>query len=161
MVLARRPATEADIPACLAVYAAARRFMAASGNPGQWGSSWPPAALVAEDVFAGRLWVTEEGGRVCGCFAVCLGDEPSYASIDGEWLDASPYVTLHRVASDGSARGVLAAAVEQARSENPHVRVDTHRDNAPMLRALAAQGLSPRGTVTGHAGTERLAFELA
>lgn len=160
MALACRPAKEADVPACLDVYAAARRFMAASGNPGQWGPSWPPAALVAEDVSAGRLWVAEEGGRVCGCFAVCPGEEPSYASIDGAWLDGSPYVTLHRVASDGTARGVLAAAVAQARSENPHVRIDTHRDNAPMLRAVASQGFSPCGTVTVHDGTERLAFEL-
>ncbi|MEY8436715.1 N-acetyltransferase [Atopobiaceae bacterium 24-176] len=160
-----RLADSSDLDACLAVYASARRFMAERGNGAQWGSAWPPKSVVAADIEARRLWVAQRpaavpgADAVCGCFAVCEGDEPAYARIDGVWADSGPYVTLHRVASDGTRQGLLAAAVKTAGRFSPHIRVDTHADNAPMRRKLAQLGFSERGVVLLDDGSERIAFE--
>lgn len=160
-----RSACPSDLDACLAVYASARRFMVERGNPFQWGSAWPPEDVVAADIQAGRLWVAlasaagEKTDPVCGCFAVCEDDEPAYAHIDGAWLSDGPYVTLHRVASDGTRPGLLAAAVETAAAFSPHIRIDTHANNGPMRRKLALLGFFERGTVFLDDGGERIAFE--
>ncbi len=38
-----RKAAEGDLPRIMEIYAVARRFMAAHGNPNQWGpTNWPP-----------------------------------------------------------------------------------------------------------------------
>ena len=53
-----------DFPALLQIYRRARAFMAASGNPKQWGDHWPPEDLLREDIEAGRSYVCEENGEV-------------------------------------------------------------------------------------------------
>lgn len=154
-----RTATPGDLHEVLRVFSVARDFMAASGNPGQWGRWWPPAEVVADDIEAGRLVVVESGGRIRGCFALVAGEDPTYRTIDGSWLSDGPYLTIHRLASDGTARGVFGAAVAHALAQNPHVRCDTHERNAPMLHCLEAAGFSRRGTIVVEDGTGRIAFE--
>ena len=41
-----RPATAADLPALAEIYRHARAFMAAAGNPTQWGTTNPPMATI-------------------------------------------------------------------------------------------------------------------
>ena len=63
-----RKATIADLSAILDIYRSARAFMAASGNPTQWGTTYPQPALVEEDIRLGRLFADTEGDRICGAF---------------------------------------------------------------------------------------------
>ena len=48
-----RTATSADRSEILEIYARARRFMQETGNPTQWGDSYPPEELVDEDISMG------------------------------------------------------------------------------------------------------------
>ena len=48
-----RKATPADLPAIMTVFEAARQTMKATGNPTQWGDSYPSVSLVAQDIGAG------------------------------------------------------------------------------------------------------------
>ncbi len=150
-----RKARREDLPAILAIYEKARRFMRAHGNPRQWGDVWPPEALVREDVKEQRSYVvmahTEEGSPVpAGVFLYLQGDdiEPTYRVIeDGSWLDGSAYGVIHRVASSGEFRGVLKAVLDWAAAQCPHVRIDTHPDNAVMQKALEKNGFTRTGII--------------
>ena len=57
-----RKSTEADIPRMMEIYAYARAFMAAHGNPNQWGATnWPPEELIRQDIADGHSYVWESG----------------------------------------------------------------------------------------------------
>ena len=87
------------------------------------------------------------------------GPDPTYAYIeDGSWRSNSPYGAIHRVASLGG--GTLAAALAYAKARYDHIRMDTHRDNAPMRHLLEKLGFSHRGTIYVEDGTPRMAFDL-
>ena len=104
-----RRATMADLPTMLKIYEHARKLMASNGNPTQWGDKFPREEVVRDDVESQRtvlLVDTVDGKeRVLAQFALCLGIDPTYVNIDGAWLDDDPYVTIHRIASSGLARG--------------------------------------------------------
>lgn len=155
-----RLATAADLPDILEVYRVARSFMAANGNPTQWGTTYPAVELLEEDIRLGRLYVDEMSGRVCGAFMFALGDDPTYAYIEnGAWLNSSLYGTIHRVASDGTVPGVLGRCVAFCRSQHPHLRIDTHADNHIMQTCIAKQGFTRCGTIYVEDGSPRIAYE--
>ena len=154
-----RPATEEDMPRILSIYAGARAFMRARGNPGQWGETKPDPAQLLRDIRRGELFlIADEAGEIHGCFALIGGEDPTYARIDGAWKDPSPYATLHRVAGDGTG-GVFAACVAFARGRYRHLRVDTHRDNGPMRRVIGENGFTYCGIIYLADGSPRLAYE--
>lgn len=169
-----RRSTEQDFDRMMEIYAHARRFMAEHGNPDQWGSTcWPPAELIRSDIEAGSSYVclgepesdTDGCERVIGTFFFTQGDdiEPTYREIeDGEWLDDSPYGVVHRIASDGSTRGVGTFCIKWALEQCGHLRIDTHEDNVVMQRLLAGLGFVHCGTIyVREDRAPRLAFELS
>ena len=157
-----RKATMADTLRLLEVYAGARAFMRQSGNPNQWTEGYPQRALVEKDIADGQLYVMMEEERIFGCFMLCAGPDPTYKQIfDGRWGYDTPYGVIHRVAGDGSKAGVVACCVAFARQHYRHLRIDTHRDNLPMQRALQRAGFTYRGTIFLENGDPRLAYDWA
>ncbi|MBR1560922.1 MAG: GNAT family N-acetyltransferase [Clostridia bacterium] len=146
-----RKSTLADLPRMLDIYARARRFMADHGNPNQWGPThWPPEALLRRDIQQGDSYVCVHEGRVVGTFYYIYGKdvEPTYAHItDGAWEDDSPYGVVHRIAADGTVRGVGAHCIGWAFEQCGHLRIDTHGDNIVMQRLLQKLGFIHRGTI--------------
>lgn len=146
-----RHTTEADLARVMDIYAHARAFMAAHGNPDQWGpTNWPPEALIRQDIARGRGYVCVREGRVVGAFFFDVGRdvEPTYRHIeDGAWLDDSAYGVVHRLASDGSVKGVGAFCIDWAFRQCGHLRIDTHGDNIVMQNLLAKLGFARRGTI--------------
>ena len=155
-----RLAKTAELPRLLEIYEQAKAYMHQTGNPTQWSTAYPGAERLLGDIAAEQLYVIEESGRLCACFLLAPGPDPTYAHItDGRWGYDTPYGVLHRVASDGSLRGVLKQCVDFAAQRFSHLRIDTHADNAPMQRALAREGFVHRGTILAHDGTPRLAYD--
>lgn len=141
-----------DIERIMDIYAAARAFMAAHGNPNQWGpTNWPPEALIRRDIDMGDSYVcVNDGGKVVGVFFFIQGKdvEPTYRDIaDGAWLDDSPYGVVHRIATDGSEKGVGTFCLNWAYAQCGHLRIDTHGDNAVMQRLLEKLGFVHCGTI--------------
>lgn len=156
-----RPARQADLPAMLDIYAHARAFMAAHGNPHQWGDEgYPRRELLELDIERGESYViTGADGVIHGAFMFAPGPDPTYAVIeDGHWPDNNPYGVIHRIAGDGAVKGILSTAVTFCRRRCPILRADTHRDNRVMRRALEKEGFTPCGTIYVADGTPRVAY---
>lgn len=154
-----RAAAPADLPALDAIYRSARAFMAASGNPHQWGTTRPTRAQLEGDIARGQLWLVCRDGIPHGAFALITGADPTYGVIDGAWRSDAPYLTLHRVAGDGICHGIFTAAVAFAAARCPHLRIDTHADNHPMQAHIQAAGFVYCGIIRLEDGSPRLAYE--
>lgn len=154
-----RKAEYADIRRALDIYDSARQFMRSRGNAVQWVNGYPSEELLRADVAAGQLYVMEDTGGVYAVFAFLLGDDPTYAYIEGAWRDDSAYGTLHRLGSDGTHHGVFAESAAWAAGRCSHLRADTHADNLTMQRCLEREGFVRCGTIYVEDGTPRVAFE--
>lgn len=157
----RMAATE-DLDKILDVYAAARRYMDQSGNPTQWVDGYPQRELLEEDIQADRLYVFEEKGDIHGVFAFMIGDDPTYAVIEeGDWKSGEPYGTIHRLAGDGSRKGLFPRCLDFCRGLIPNIRADTHSDNHTMQHLLEKYGFQKCGIVHVWDGTPRIAYQYA
>lgn len=146
-----RPSTENDFDRIMEIYAYARCFMAKHGNPSQWGpTGWPPEELIHSDIASGNSYVCISDERIVGTFFFCQGDdiEPAYQVIEnGAWLDESPYGVIHRIAGDGSVKGIGAFCIRWALDRCSHLRMDTHGDNYVMQNLLSKNGFIHCGTI--------------
>ncbi len=157
-----RPAVSADLDEILRIYAAAKAFMDASGNPTQWVNGYPGRSLLEADIRQGQCYVCQNGDQLCGVFVLALGEDPSYQVIeDGAWLNDRPYGTIHRLGSDGSCPGVFRAALAFSRAVIPDLRIDTHRDNHVMQHLIVSSGFRRCGIIhTCDDHTPRIAYQL-
>ena len=156
-----RPATRDDLSSILPIYDSARRFMASRGNPTQWPSTYPGRQMLCEDIDKGQLYVICNP-HICGVFVFALGNDPTYAQITGgAWLNNAPYGTIHRIASNGTTKGIFSAALAFCRGICPNIRIDTHRDNLPMQAAINRAGFTYCGIITAADGTPRLAYQAS
>lgn len=150
-----------DIPEMMEIFAAARRFMARTGNPGQWSEDYPGEELLKSDIASGDSHVILSGGRIVATFVLRPGNDPTYDTIyDGNWPDDLPYATIHRIASRGERKGMLHAAMQYALERYSAIRIDTHRDNTVMRNAIAKEGFKYCGIIHCWNGTERLAYQF-
>ena len=147
-----RSSTEQDFDRMMEIYSFARRFMAEHGNPNQWGpTNWPPEELIHHDIRSGNSYVcVNDEGKVVGTFFFVHGKdiELVYRIItDGSWLDDSPYGVVHRLASDGSRKGVGSFCLNWAYEQCGHLRIDTHGDNRVMQNLVRKEGFVHCGTI--------------
>lgn len=155
-----RHTTMDDIPEILAMYQHARKIMAENGNPNQWNPLYPGREDVLEDIAAGNSYICEENGEAVGTFAFIVGEDPTYSYIeDGAWCRNDTYGTIHRLASNGKAKGVAAACFEFCRKKLPHLRADTHEDNRIMQHVLEHFGFRRCGIIYVRNQCPRIAYE--
>ena len=160
-----RHSTEQDVNRIMDIYSFARRYMAEHGNPNQWGpTNWPPEELIHSDIRNGSSYVClNDGADIIGTFFFTHGKdiEPTYRNItDGAWLDDSPYGVVHRIAGDGSERGIGAFCINWAFEQCGHLRIDTHGDNIVMQNLVKKLGFVHCGTIYVEEDSyPRLAFE--
>lgn len=155
-----RLAEKADLDEIMSIYAYAREFMVRSGNPTQWVNGYPERSMLEADIQKGNLYVVIREGKCCGVFCFVLGEDPTYAVIEGgAWRSGAPYGTIHRIASDGTG-GIFPAALEFCRGKILHIRIDTHENNYPMQHLVTKHGFSRRGIIYVADGTPRIAYDL-
>ena len=158
-MLSIRSAEFDDLPRILDIYAEAREFMRRTGNPNQWWDYHPAESILREDIPKGQLYVIESEGMIGGVFAYIQGTDPTYLEIEGgSWLNNEPYGTIHRIAVAQQGQGLISQVFDWALQQCPNLRIDTHRDNAPMRRALEKYGFSYCGIIHIFNGDERIAF---
>jgi len=143
----------------LAIYQRARDYMCQTGNPNQWKDSNPSAEILAKDITIGQLYVLEEIGVLQGVFALIPGKDPTYSYIEGSWLNSEPYAAIHRVASAGLRKGVLADCLAWCGSRYRNLRIDTHHDNRIMQHLLTKHGFTRCGIIYLENGEPRIAYQ--
>lgn len=149
-----------DLDALEEVYASGRRCMAATGNPTQWGESYPSRELLSLDIERRSHYVVERNGEIVGAFACIGGEEPTYAEIQGGWLRKGDYVTIHRLCSSGTTTGIADACLDFCRRINGNIRIDTHRENRVMRQWITSRGFMYCGIIRVADGSERLAYQI-
>lgn len=155
-----RKTAESDIGAVLRIYENARRFMRKTGNLNQWTGGYPGEDVLRRDIGEGRSYVCEEDGEILGTFYFMEDTEPTYLKIyGGSWKNEEPYGVVHRIAVSERGRGVAAFCLDWCFEKCRNLRIDTHRDNYPMRRALEKNGFSYCGVIHLANGDERLAYQ--
>lgn len=157
-----RKAKPSDIEEILRVYAAARAFMRATGNPNQWSGGHPARELLEDDIQKGQLYVGETDSGVNAVFAMLAGPDLTYAVIeDGKWPNTRDYGVIHRIASDGTCHGVLPQCVEYVKQFYDEIRIDTHHDNKVMQHLLEKNGFVRCGIIYLENGDPRIAYQFS
>lgn len=156
-----RPATFTDLDRLMEIFEAARRFMESTGNPNQWINGYPQRALIAEEISQEHCYVCQdEEGKTIGTFCFVPSPDPNYACIeDGAWLNDAPYHVIHRLASDGSEKGIFKACIDWCALQDTNLRADTHADNKVMQHLLEKNGFIRCGIIYVSNGTPRIAYQ--
>lgn len=155
-----RPAVPEELPELLELYAKARAFMAAHGNPTQWGTSSPAVWVLEEDIRQKRLFICEREGRLCGVFAFPIGADPTYEKVEeGGWHSDAPYGTIHRLAGKETERGIFEECLSWCRKQIGHIRIDTHENNVIMRHLIEKNGFVRCGIIHVADGSPRIAYE--
>lgn len=66
-----RQATTEDLEQIMQIYAYARSFMAANGNPTQWGDSYPPRQMIEDDIKRENCMFWRRATACRRCFVLC------------------------------------------------------------------------------------------
>ncbi|MCM1043050.1 MAG: hypothetical protein NC350_02435 [Corallococcus sp.] len=155
-----RTATMSDWDELQKLYAYAREFMKNTGNPTQWKDCKPYPETLADDISKGNLHIIEHEGETVGAFALIIGDDPTYGYIEnGKWLSDDVYGTIHRVASNGKAKGIFDEMMRYCESVIKHLRIDTHENNKVMRHLISKHEFCQCGIIYIADNTPRLAYE--
>lgn len=154
-----RGANRTELDQILKVYERARALMAASGNPTQWKDNYPSKEQLERDILSNRLFVYMVNGQMAAVFAFVLGEDPTYAQIEGRWLNDAPYGTLHRLAATGTRSGVADAVIAWCAERCDSLRADTHADNKAMQHILEKNGFVRCGIIHVADGSPRIAYQ--
>ncbi len=158
-----RKAKKQDYCEAVRLLKCGRRNIAALGID-QWQNGDPSESDIENDIENGNLYVADENGKLLGMCYIGFY-EPDYDYIYWGAFHKGEYVVMHRVAVDTESRGkgVFKALVDNAEKiakENgkTQLRIDTHRGNTAMQRALKNNGFLRSGVIYLKNGDERVAF---
>ena len=152
----------ADMSRLMEIFDAARGFMAKTGNPQQWVDGYPDEEIIIEDISKGDSYVVEKDDKVVATFVLREGDDPTYDIIyNGKWLNSEPYVTIHRIAASGEAKGIMHIVMQYAKQRHDNIRIDTHEDNKVMRHLIMKEDFKYCGVIHCWSGAERLAYQFS
>ena len=152
-----RLATALDADRIFEIYEYARAYMKAQGNPYQWGDNRPEKSLTKDDIKNRRCYVMEDEGHIFACFVFTIEFEKEYEAICPSKVE---YGVIHRVASDGSKRGIVERIVDFAKGKVNLLRIDTHEDNKIMQKVIERQNFKRLGIIYLEDKSARILYEL-
>lgn len=159
-MLSVRNAKITDLDTIMGIYKSAQDFMIKSGNHYQWGKTYPSLELIESDIREKKCMVICDESDIHGVFALITESEPTYHIIDnGSWLNAEPYITIHRVASDGKVHGVFNHIANYCKNISSNIRIDTHTNNIVMQHQIEKNGFKKCGTIYIADGSPRIAYQ--
>lgn len=149
-----------DVHEIMRIFTSARQYMVANGNKDQWANGYPGEQIVTTDVCSGNGYVVISDGRIVGTFTFIVGEEPTYGIIkNGAWNYDRPYGTIHRVASDGTVKGIAKLCFDYCFAKMNYIRIDTHKNNIAMQTAIERYGFKKCGNIFVGDGSERIAYD--
>lgn len=157
-----RNAFQSDMEAMMKIFASAKEYMDRTGNATQWERGYPNPEILETDISNKNCYVFVANGTVVGTFSFIIGDEPTYHRIEnGQWHQDKPYGTIHRLASNGTVRGIANACFAFCCKKTDYLRIDTHVDNTTMQKAIREFGFQECGVISVRNGSKRIAFDYS
>lgn len=157
-----RKAVPEDTDEIKRIFASAKKYMAALGNTTQWGDGYPGEDIIKTDIANNNQYIITEQGKTVGVFSLIIGEDSTYRIIkDGKWHHDKMYGTIHRLASDGTAKGIANACFKYCAAQIDYLRIDTHKDNLPMQATIEKFGFRKCGIIYVRNGSERIAFDYS
>ena len=155
-----RNAIESDLLEIKSIVAKARELMKSSGNINQWVDGYPSIDVLLSDIRSGNAYLLLRENKAVAYFAMIDGPDPTYNLITkGSWLNDNSYGVLHRVESNGEAKGVFKEILLYASEHYSNIRIDTHHDNKIMQRLLEQNEFVYCGIIFLADGSPRLAYQ--
>lgn len=151
-----------DLEQILGIYADAREFMRQNGNSEQWQYTYPDIDTVKEDIAQKNLYKVTDNGKISAVFFFKKGEDETYIKIyDGNWLNDRQYGVIHRIAvsKDAHGRGIAKICFDYCFGIINNIKIDTHKDNIPMQKALLKNGFKECGIIYLKNGDSRVAFQ--
>ncbi len=154
-----RKATHEDLSKIMSIYKISQDIMIESGNPNQWGRTNPKKEKIIEDIDNEISYLICDDENIYGVFAIFEGEEPTYKHIEnGKWINEDKYITIHRIASDGTQKGIFKCLIDYCKSKFENIRIDTHHDNKIMQKLIERNGFKKCGKIYVADGSPRIAY---
>lgn len=153
-------ATLNDLDEIMSITEDTRKFFKEQGIP-QWQNEYPSRDTFVNDIKLERLYVGKEENEVVTFFALVYPDHNYDYIEDGKWEDDSEYIAIHRMAvkANCKGRGIAGKVFDYVKEEYDHIRIDTHKINNAMNRAITKNDFGYRGIIYVEDGTPRNAYE--
>ncbi len=161
-----RSAGEGDIDRIMEMVSQAQEYLHSKGIH-QWVDGYPSRELMLKDIADGDRYVVCEEDKIIATVGIFFGEEPDYAVIeDGQWINDSNYVCIHRICVDNAYKGlglggVCVRACEELARRNKirNIRCDTHEENLSMRRMMEKNGFVYCGIIHLKNGDPRVAYQ--
>ncbi|AXY26486.1 GNAT family N-acetyltransferase [Suicoccus acidiformans] len=155
-----------DMAEVLEIIEYGRQLQRSQSGIVQWPDDYPGATDIHQDIEAGGSYVAYANeaeadlaaGTLLGTFFLQEEPDPYYENIAGAWLNEEPYVTIHRIASNGLAPGIGTKCIEWVMEHYDNIRIDTHKQNKPMRYIIEKLGFAYCGVIQVRDGTDRNAY---
>lgn len=150
-----------ELPYIMDIFDYAKKFMADTGNPFQWDELYPSVKDIEEDIKRNELYVCVQNGKIEAVFAATSGKTIGYDHlIEGSWIrDEGEYLTIHRLASWGTQRGMADRCIAWCEKKCHDLRADTHEDNKIIQHIFEKNGFKKCGKAIIFDGSERIAYQ--
>lgn len=133
----------------------------------QWQDGYPSKEDLRRDIESGNSYVLTNKDEIVATTVISLDGESTYNSIfNGEWITNDEYIVMHRVAVHDKykGKGIFKELIKEAESLALNkgissIKIDTHRDNISMQRAVVKNDFKRCGIIYLEDGSERIAFE--
>ena len=133
----------------------------------QWQDGYPAKEDLRRDIESGNSYVLTNKDEIVATTVISLDVESTYNSIfNGEWITNEDYIVMHRVAVHDKykGKGIFKELIKEAESLALNkgissIKIDTHRDNISMQRAVVKNDFKKCGIIYLEEGSERIAFE--
>ena len=133
----------------------------------QWQDGYPAKEDLRRDIESGNSYVLTNKDEIVATTVISLDGESTYNSIfNGEWITNEEYIVMHRVAVHDKykGKGIFKELIIDAESLALNkgissIKIDTHRDNISMQRAVVKNDFQKCGIIYLEDGSERIAFE--
>ena len=133
----------------------------------QWQDGYPAKEDLRRDIESGNSYVLTNKDEIVATTVISLDGESTYNSIfNGEWITNEEYIVMHRVAVHDKykGKGIFKELIKEAESLALNkgissIKIDTHRDNISMQRAVVKNDFKRCGIIYLGDGSERIAFE--
>ena len=133
----------------------------------QWQDGYPAKEDLRRDIENRNSYVLTNKDEIVATTVISLDGESTYNSIfNGKWITNEDYIVMHRVAVHDKykGKGIFKELIKEAEilalnKGISSIKIDTHRDNISMQRAVVKNDFKKCGIIYLEDGSERIAFE--